>query len=611
MLAVFVVYGVVFDTVDDYNVMMTIAGEKTGEPYFQLTFYNAVLAAPMAFLAKLLPFVQWYSAAMVLMIFASLTAIFGSLLRRGRSAGVPALVIGAFFLLLFVTVLLYPVQRMQFTTTASLLGAAACALAYSVTPEEASARKMAPALMASAVFVVLAAVERKSVGYCAFAFWLSSLVRIVVYAKAYRLPVALPKLMRRLGALLAVSVAVAVAFYGGDHLIRTLGDNRGYDDYNQWRAEFQDHPHPAFVDQPQLYEDNGWSQEVYRLASSLIYIDEAINEENLRAIVESPLTRQVQPTLSEAVDLGVSLVRENPTAKADFLAVAALLIAAMGLCAMLSLRRARWAAPIWAGVGLLALLSCALALYLCLSGRWMLRLMQTISLPCIVCLAFFCLDALFLLGRSGSQGASRAPHARHASVSSGAGPSSILAAGFVAAMAAFCCLGVSAYLSVGDIGNLQGRDSFSKTQMEAVERYALSHPDDVFVHDYSISNYYNSYDPFRTYDTSLSNLIISGGSYTYTGAYRRQLAANGLDDFLDGSDLLLPNVYYVTSLDHPGYLQNVTDYLASVYGEVDVRQVDVINGTVGVYKFSLPPEPSPILDWEQTLPLRSDDTGVL
>lgn len=613
MAAVAAVRGIVFDTVDDYNVMMTLAGEKTGHPYFQLTFYNSVFAALIAALATAMPFVQWYSVVMVLMIFASLTAILGSMLRRGRAAGVPALVVGAFFAVLFVALFLYPVQRMQFTTTAALLGAAACALAYSLSPDQASTRKMAPVLAASAVFVVLAAVERKSVGYCAFAFWASSLVRILVYARAYRPGIPLRWLGVRLGALLAAAVLVAVGFYGGDHLIRTLGDNAGYDDYNQWRAEFQDHPHPSFADQPALYEENGWSQEVYRIASSLIYIDEAIDADNLEAIVTSPLTREVQPSLSEAVDLGVSLVRTNQTAKADFLAALALLAAAVGTCAMLTMRRPRRSVPVWAGIVLLTVLACALALYLCLSGRWMLRLLQTICLPYGVCLAFFALDAYVLLGEraEGGREAARAGLPRHSHLPAAPRSTRLCTAGALAAMAAFGCLGISCYLSLGDIGNLQERDDFSKAQMAAVEQYAIDHPGEVFVHDYSISNYYNSYDPFRTYAAPLTNLIISGGSYTYTGAYRHQLAANGLDEFLGGDDLLLPNVFYVTSLEHPGYLQNVSDYLASVYGEVSVRQVDTIAGTVGVFKFSLPAGDSQILAWQQALPLRADGTGVL
>lgn len=614
MAAVAAVRGIVFDTVDDYNVMMTLAGEKTGHPYFQLTFYNSVFGALIAALATAMPFVQWYSVVMVLMIFASLTAILGSMLRRGRAVGVPALVVGAFFAVLFVALFLYPVQRMQFTTTAALLGAAACALAYSLPPEEAAARKIAPALVASAVFVVLAAVERKSVGYCAFAFWASSLVRFIVYSKAYRPGIPLRRFGLRLGSVFAIAAIIAVAFYGGDHLIRTLGDNAGYDDYNQWRAEFQDHPHPSFADQPALYEENGWSQEVYRIASSLIYIDEAIDADNLKAIVTSPLTREVQPSLGEAVDLGVSLVRTNQTAKADFLASLALLAAATGACAMLTMRRPKRAIPIWAGIVLLTALACILSLYLCLSGRWMLRLLQTICLPYAVCMMFFAFDAYAQLGERSEEarGDVGSGRPRHGRLLPAASPSArIRTARVLTAMAAFGCLGISCYLSLGDIGNLQERDAFSKAQMAAVEQYAIDHPDEVLVHDYSIANYYNSYDPFRTYEKPLTNLIISGGSYTYTGAYQHQLGANGLDEFLGGGDLLLPNVFYVTSLDHPGYLQNVSDYLASVYGEVSVRQVDTIADTVGVFKFSLTAGDSDVLAWQQALPLRADGTGVL
>ncbi len=595
--------GIVFDTVDDYNMMMTISGEKTGDPYFQLTFFNSAFGFLMSLLYRITDSVQWYSIVELSFLLAGLSVIGGCLVRitpPNRSVLWPTLILAA----LLATVYLYPVQRMQFTTTAATLGAASCALCLCIGDTGLSTQQNRRYFCLSLLFLALAFIERKSAGICCSVFWLLCVGRILLYSKSgFRNRIKADTLKWAARPLLAALLVVA-CFYGFDTLLQRLGDNSSYGAYNQWRIEFQDHVRPSYEEAPDMYLAAGWSEEVFNLARSLIYVDEAIDTPALEHIVQSPETATIQPSIRDAISLGYSLFKENETARGDLVVVAGLGLTSFLAGALLWRRNRRSSIAFCSWTVVVALVSFCLCLYLCLSGRWLLRLFLTVALPAASCFLFQLVGGL-----NAAAGIPNRKIGKHGS--SHRLPQLPLAAkGSMAAVLAVSVL-FGSVSAASDIEKLRKRDSYSIPQMAAIENYALQHPDDVFVHDYSVSNSYDSYDPFRTYDGDLTNLIISGGSYTRTGAYNKQLEANGIDGFLDGRTLLSDNVYYISNLERGDYVEVVSDYLESKYGPVNVELVDVLNGTAGVYKFSLSPDPSPILDWEQTLPLRNDDTGVL
>lgn len=113
----------------------------------------------------------------------------------------------------------------------------------------------------------------------------------------------------------------------------------------------------------------------------------------------------------------------------------------------------------------------------------------------------------------------------------------------------------------------------------------LSNPDKVFVHDYSVSNSYNSYDPFRIFeDEKPTNIIISGGSYTYTGCYNEQLRINNLDK-LDGETFSKDNVYYVCNENKKNFWQDVNYYLRVNYNFSACKRVEQLDHDVSIYQF--------------------------
>lgn len=578
MIAVFLLYGVVFDTVDDYNVMMTLAGEKTGRPYYELTFYSVCLAFVISLFYQATDAVQWYSLFEIAMVYTSISLILARITIASRKHAVPGAVFGVLAFVFLVIFFLYPVQRLQFSSTAALLGAAACAIICTCDFSPSKRKQLAKDLALSVVFLVLCFAERLSAGYCLLAFWLVLL--FFSFLRANRIDNS--KQVRTRIACAALSAIVCCgAIFSIDYTVRHVGDNANYMEYNQYRADFQDYPHPTYKDGEELYASVGWSEEIYRLASSLSYLDDSINEENLKKIVESEEYAQIQPGIGAALKLAVKQITSNDAAKAIVIALGGMFLCFLIQVISLRKQHAQNVRFRLARMATFLILAIALVFYLCLEGRFPLRSLQCITFPLGVIMLFELVSLNTTQARL-----TPPPLNTENAVETICHPGASMQ---LACMMLLLAFGASFYLSQGYVKELHvKRDAASIQNMQSVESYASRNPDKVFVHDFSITGGSNAYDPFRTHPGKLTNLIISGGSYTHTGAYNDQLQQNGLEE-LTGKTLLEEDVYYISKKSSK-QMKYLLDYMESQFGPVEAKKIEDLSKTTAVYKIALAPE---------------------
>ena len=573
--AVALTYGIVFDSIDDYNVMMSLCGDKTGRTYAELTFFNSAFAYLMSGLYALYAGVQWYSLIEILMCLLSLSVILCSLWRlcvaRGLSRLLALLAYGASVLACY----LYAIQRLQFTATAALAGAAACACLYSLDQQSVDSGCFAPLTVTSVVCLAASLVERRPVGLCCSAFYAVGCVRAVLCWRRGTLRVARAEARDALRRALVVGLACAVMLVAG-HMIPRLGDNAAYMDYNSWRIRFQDHPHPSYADARELYQSVGWSKEVYQMAKRLVFIDERIGAEAFEAISTSPEAAQALEQV-DAVGLARNVVWNNPSGKAITLALFSWLTFAM--CVVLpKLVSGGAGKTLGKGTRLDAVvllvafvLGVALIAMVCSAGRWLLRAYQAVAFPLLAVLM------VLGLGLCGSDGPMAVAGKADGGTSSLGWP--LLLLGLL--------LGWSCYLGKNSVQQISfERDADSLARNAAIEAYAIEHPDSVFVHDFTVCNSC-AYDPFRTYEEGgPTNLIISGGSYTYSGCYYSQLQANGLEE-LDGTTLLGEDVFYISNTEVSDLHEDVLAYLTTLDARVQEHTVCELGYGVEVLSYSL------------------------
>ena len=563
--------GFVFETVDDYNVMMTLNGDKTCSPYWQVTFFNSILAFFLTILYRIIPFIQWYTLLQILAMFISLTILLRILIEEIDIRD-GSILLGIFlYVVVFVVAFLYPVRHIQFTTTAGLLGMASCALLVRSRHEfeiiAASRMRMKAGMLLFASFAI-----RRSAGICVSAFFAVVLLWLGFEKYGVKVRQWLVGYMRNVLRELIIPIALICVFVGGHLLVLHLGANSNYVGYDKWRAQFQDHPHAQYVGNEELYESVGWTKLEYDLAESLIYLGDFINGSAFKTISQSPQTKAVQNTFTNAIKQYYKVIKSNLAG----VSLAACTIAFM--CSTLLMLSSLWIAnkreTLYSFILVLgiSITSVALGILLCLQGRWMLRLFQVVTFPCIGVLIPVFLEAMNLsLSQQKMQNA----------------VSSRVAAGLCIFL---LIIGWAFNHAENYDQSLVKNEKYSIEQMRSVEQYAIENPDKLFVHDYSISNYYDKYDPFRSYvNAKPHNLIISGGSYTYSGAYWNQLSSNNLT-MLNADTLLSENVFYICDRTRANgvYTKRVLWYIRTTHPEARIKKVGELSNHAHVYKYYIP-----------------------
>lgn len=583
--------GFVFETIDDYNMMMTISGDKTGSPYFQTVFFNSVYAALLSALYWINDSLQWYSIAQLSMVFASLVIILAQLISIAKRFSIPWWFIVLAYICLFVVFFLYPTRRMQFTSTSALLAAASCACLFSIDSKLDDPKKLICLIVLATALIALSLVERLQAGYSGLAFFFLGVVRLVILNHTGCLQVRITRnVIKRCAVPCFCVLLLALVFLGGHKIIMANGDNAEYREYDPWRIAYQDYPHPSYDQNPSLFESVGWDKDIYDLAQHLIFIDPAINKDSFQTLVGSKEQKSLLQKHKEAPNLARKIVWNNQAGQAATIGLVALFICTMllFLVAFYRLRRRGYLISVLFSI-VLVVLCVGLTVYVCMSGRWYLRAYQSIFLPCAGCLMTMCISGFGILfsgqiayrnfNDQNNSKAQKALQMRHAAISLSV---LILLVSFLVFV-----LGWASKIAFSYNKSLTNQDTATIAEMTSVEQYAIQHPNNVFIHDFSLCGSYDSFDPFRVYETKPSNVIVSGASYTYSGCYYQQLEKNGLDK-LTGETLLDDNVFYVSDLEHgEGYRIAVWNYLRHRFGNVELEEVVNLDNNAVVYKYKL------------------------
>jgi len=128
-----------------------------------------------------------------------------------------------------------------------------------------------------------------------------------------------------------------------------------------------------------------------------------------------------------------------------------------------------------------------------------------------------------------------------------------------------------------DFSSLRERKKYDTTVMESIIRYAINHPDNVYLSNIVASA---RIDPFTTYpEAKPTNLISAIGFNVHSPIYMRQLRLNGFDK-ASQAILLDERVYHATM----GLEDALTTYYSSQYPEYEFVLAERIDGGVYIYK---------------------------
>lgn len=551
---------VYFETNDAGRMMFQMAGYYTGEVENVTNFIGLPLCTMIVALYKMVPSLPWFSLVLCL-FFVTACLVSGASMTRILKKHDHRVITGMLMMVaIYGICFIYPITHMHIYYTCALMGLSIAIMVVAIDIEKDTwLHYILYAIIALAhLFVCF------NLGFSASVCVIGFVGIAVLYQCLKWLEISWKKMF------IFGFIAAMIAGIGlGTYLIST--DMKGetmseYQAYNKYRLSFTDYPHVSYDEDPQRYEEAGWSKSFYRLADTNHYlIDEKFNVESLSKIVDKHGKVNLNfedVNIRSALGDGFYTLFDSPTST--------LLVFTMILLFMVSvfaqIRHQWWKdQAIWMSY-LCCVAAVVLIVYLSLNGRFMLRAALSVLFPAVVTQM-----ALVYKSNVGKQLNFFGKHTY--------------------AIACFipCLLGsVSGYqgtIQYKSLSNLQEAESINRR----FEAYAIEHPENLYI--FGI-DFVSVREPFHTFEKGqLKNTFNYGTSYTYTPMFYKQLGLNGRSE-LNSKTLLEDGVYFVSDAPKNRYTFNLIDYFMEEYNVIGLEVVEEVDDLFYVLKPYVLPLPS-------------------
>lgn len=533
---------------DDTDTMKIVSGYMSGSPTFCAPFINAFLGYIFTFLYSLTTAIPWYTLFHILIIFVSITVLFRLNLLIFNRKNISILVPVISSILLFFAVFTHMTVYMLFTSNAIIIGCAAIALLFIA--DFNSKKKICYLYYAlSGICIILSFMLRRQCGQLTSCFWGLSLVYIVIKSFIKDKKSFIPKTAKLIIFVLVI-LLVSSLIQTSSQEIKVNYETENFSQYNNYRAKFLDYTVISWDSNEEFYKSIGWDESFYRLAKSWFFMDSRFNLDNLKAINEQTIAGGYSDySLKESLFMAFNTaVIKYPVGLALTLAIVALCM--LNLFLFLFSRNKKdliltfiYAICAFGGFTIMSL-------YLCVGGRFLFHIYQTVAIPIIVVL--YITSALVW-----QKGLFKRKNRR--------------AKTFVTIISIIlvCIISSSTVLSIYDAYIYRDYQyQYNKELMESMDEYVVKNPENLYIH--SCGDDFRAFIDYNTGYASNPNLIRWGGCTMFTRSYYNLIKLHGYDNLYsehfydDGVYLIVEN------LDNNEKLQLIDKYLDVNYGETEM-----------------------------------------
>jgi len=558
LVVFFVIYTfstVRFSTNDDNTIINSLiySSGQTGLEGQSFMYINFLLGLPLSRLYRICGSVPWYEVYQVGIQAVSLFVIWKHVLRecyRSKIGLLPASLIVGVLQGLLLTI---PIQQVQFTTTAGVVG---CAGIVSYLCQDKSKAFRVIQFVPVWIFTLLCFFQREMVGYVILAFLylliFMDLAESWIQKKSWKEEK--KKVFCSIFLLLSIFAAISLNEKFNNQQI----ESQEFQEYSSLRVQYMDYNSGAFLSNPQIFEEVGWDPELCAMVSEWYFMDERYNTETLKTILEQLNTgtekENAESTFQDAWPIWKDLMQDH-TVKiliAFTVCLVLLYVFSQGLGC-----KNRYFSH--ATVLLLLAGSFLLALYLCLRGRFPLRVFQVISIPVNLLLAVFIIRSV---GMEKDQKQKRWKQGIRLIV-------------FVCIL--FLCMPMAKGLFNRDT---QTAARGNREELIAMKEYAGMRQDNVYVYGSDLTGGEPIF--YRTGDNTVYNCFFWGGTSMFSKAFYENLTKCGLEH-LQTEDWFRENVYYLVKNEEKKAI--LYKYLSTRYEDVVMEQRDSI-GNIQVIKFT-------------------------
>lgn len=558
---------------DDVHIMNVLSGRFTGEPYAVTSYFHVALGWVISGLYRIVK-LPWYPAVIIICNLVGqiclYSALFELIIKKNITIVLKAIMLMS-MLVLSITITFTP----TFTSSSTLIGIASIYLLHKE-----------KRLMSIALLLMSVAIRMES-GFVSCVYWGIYYIYLhFVKTKRFTWKFFIN------GALVAI---LALGVYAGDVIIKAQIEPEDYKSFNKQQSDHND------VGKQNLDNEEfeaklssiGWGRTLYELSRRYFSMDPRINIENLKELNKNNYINNV--SISRSIKYTLGMLRELPE------------LFNLSLLMFLSLISYIYYVVVfrgkgfWLALAILAINAIFLA-RLAIHERIIFTSLFTLCAPTllIIFLLFERLaipeykeqkhwqfvDLLFAIAFLYIYFSGRTWLALALGIIY-----SILRIDFkkaVSLLLAAMIIFSAGYKEFSNIEYLFSDSSYlhnikkGNADMQALEEYALSHPENIYIHGADYSLYAAIKRPYEP----IFNLLFWGGTYVNSSAFNAKMKKSGLESY-DINELFKDNVYFVSKESYNGiYASTLKQYFIERGYNADFKIVDNYK-SLTVYKYFL------------------------
>lgn len=486
-------------TNDDAGIQSLLSGNVTGEPYITHQFINIILGAFISFLYKLLPQIQWWYVYSLLLLAVGIFMLHFCIIKICKDKKISLKTAILVIAVVDISFMVYSIANVSFTTVPAVLGTGLVALLFaSDNVENKRTLKWIGCIVV--IGYVLLLIHRSASAYALICYILLGV--LWNFTGRYKVD---RKLVLRFGTVCMFFVLLTGCVTGLNKIADEKINGTEFIQYNAARARYMDYGHDSYAENPELYEEAGWSEELYRLVGNWYFMDEAVTTENFNYLSENS---KVKSSITASSKAALMTALKNTGCQAIIcLWIVSIFFVILSVTICFNVRKLYF-------ICMNNLGSILLLLYQLLKGRMLYRSLFVVLLPAVV------INCILIMNHYQMKKKEEQIF------------KVLLFLGLL------CCSSLILDYTFDPVRNAYKENVMEKSRK--TEQYVLAHPDNTYLYAPFV---YNNISPWSVYTgKGLSNMIPWGGSAYHSDNYNRRLELNNIDD-LSGEVVKWDNIY--------------------------------------------------------------------
>ncbi|MCM1232525.1 MAG: hypothetical protein NC489_20570 [Ruminococcus flavefaciens] len=507
MCIVYLLFPIQFETNDDAGIMALLAGFRTGNPQPGSIFSFYLWGKIVSFFYTLTETVPWYTILFIFLTWCSLIIILKNILKCFLLISIKKWIMAfIYFLLIFLSICLYPIVRIQFTTMAALCGSQMICSILTWRSDDNMRERLFDLILGGIIYLCGFNI-RPLVGYV-----MTAIIVAVSMYKFVKKDIEIQTFLTQIALTFGI---VTLTLASNQMYEKDTGLNDFREFYHLERGTFTDYEKIPYEQAENVYQSVGWDETLFNLASKWFFMDEKVTAEAFHEINSQALERRESESILQRIQKAWNLIKNQKIVTKMWEYSIPFILILLFLFYSIKDSHIRWdilgCFSFW--IGLLIICFCV--------AFWGRFLQRIANMALILSYIPFSVQLLLTMQKIFSMNKDKVKKLSY--------------------LLGVICLCLSALIGFSQFVNRVDNSEGVKARKQ-VENYCIENDSNFYIYDYSLSY---ATDPFLVYpDSKPVNFIFWGGSGAYSPLWYAQLEKNGFKEVYS-KDFFNKKIYFI------------------------------------------------------------------